>query len=423
MAHTARTVQGAAGTTVPTATINVDDSALKIGDSARVTVTFSEAVTDFSRSNLSVMGGIVGTFTSSDNITWTGSLTPIGGLVNAENFIMLDMSYVHDVTGNAGSGNVKSNSYAVDTVRPTVSITLDHTTLKAGDTAVVRFAFSEAVSGFDASDLTVPNGVLSNLVSTDGNRTFTATYMPDSVNDTSNAITLAGTSVTDAAGNANSGTAINSANFVLSTVRPESAITVAGSTFTADPQQTSAQVQIVFTEAVTGLDYDDFTVDNGTLSNLATSDGITWTATLTANADTEQASNRIHFNQAGISNADGNSGLGIQDSNVYQIDNRAPTATITVDNANIVIGGSAQVRITFSEQTTGFDINQLHADNGTLSNIVSDAYGVTATFTPATGASAASNKIVLDLSQLTDSLGNVGVGTVESNNYAIDLAN
>ncbi|MBV7537633.1 DUF4214 domain-containing protein [Duganella sp. sic0402] len=408
-------------TTVPTATIAIDDTALKIGDSARVTVTFSEAVEDFSRSSLSVMGGVAGSFSSSDKITWTGSLTPINGLVNADNFIMLDMSSIHDASGNAGSGTVKSDSYAVDTVRPTVRITLDHQTLKAGDTAVVTFAFSEAVTGFDASDLTVPNGVLSNLVSSDGNRTFTATYTPDIVNAATNAITLAGTSVTDAAGNASSGTVISSDNFVISTVRPQATITVSSGTFTLDPLQASSQVQIQFTEAVTGLGYEDFTIDNGTLSNLTTSDGITWTATLTANADTQQASNRIRLDQTGISNAAGNTGLGIQSSNAYQIDNRAPTATITVDNTNILVGGSAQVRIVFSEQSTGFDINNLHADNGTFSNIVSDAYGVTATFTPTAGTTSATNKIVLDLTSIKDAANNAGSGTVESNNYAIDL--
>jgi hypothetical protein len=44
-------------------------------------------------------------------------------------------------------------------------------------------------------------------------------------------------------------------------------------------------VTITFSEAVSGLDLADFSVEHGALSNLSSSDGgITWTATLTPTA-------------------------------------------------------------------------------------------------------------------------------------------
>ena len=40
---------------------------------------------------------------------------------------------------------------------------MDDTALKAGDTSAVTITFSEAVTGFTKTDITAPNGALSNL--------------------------------------------------------------------------------------------------------------------------------------------------------------------------------------------------------------------------------------------------------------------
>ena len=45
-------------------------------------------------------------------------------------------------SGNANSGATDSNNYAVDTVRPTVSIVVDDTALNIGDDALVTFTLS-----------------------------------------------------------------------------------------------------------------------------------------------------------------------------------------------------------------------------------------------------------------------------------------
>ncbi|VEE62461.1 Uncharacterised protein [Shewanella putrefaciens] len=49
--------------------------------------------------------------------------------------------------------------------------------LTVGETSEVTFTFSEKVTGFDASDLVVVGGTLSNLSSTDGIN-WTATFTP-----------------------------------------------------------------------------------------------------------------------------------------------------------------------------------------------------------------------------------------------------
>ncbi|WP_265707637.1 Ig-like domain-containing protein, partial [Verminephrobacter aporrectodeae] len=47
-----------------------------------------------------------------------------------------------------------------------------------GETLGVTVQFSERVSGFDRSDLTVGNGTLSDFSSSDGGRTWAATLTP-----------------------------------------------------------------------------------------------------------------------------------------------------------------------------------------------------------------------------------------------------
>uniref|UniRef100_UPI001184BA0F Ig-like domain-containing protein n=1 Tax=Vogesella urethralis TaxID=2592656 RepID=UPI001184BA0F len=92
--------------------------------------------------------------------------------------------------------------------------------LSVGETSQVTITFSEAVTGFTNADLTVANGTLSAVSSSDGGTTWTATFTPTAnLTSTSNVITLANSGVTDAAGNAGSGTS-NSNNYAIDTVRP-----------------------------------------------------------------------------------------------------------------------------------------------------------------------------------------------------------
>jgi hypothetical protein len=75
--------------------------------------------------------------------------------------------------------------------------------LGIGQTTTVTITFSEAVSNFDLSDLSVANGDLSNLSSSDGGKTWTATFTPTAnVTDPTNFIALDTSNVTDLAGNA-----------------------------------------------------------------------------------------------------------------------------------------------------------------------------------------------------------------------------
>ena len=66
-------------------------SALQIGETSLVKVTFTEAVSGFTNADLTVANGTLGAVSSADGgITWTATLTPGAGITNTSNLIVLD---------------------------------------------------------------------------------------------------------------------------------------------------------------------------------------------------------------------------------------------------------------------------------------------------------------------------------------------
>ncbi|MCX5944346.1 MAG: Ig-like domain-containing protein, partial [Cyanobacteria bacterium] len=95
------------------------------------------------------------------------------------------------------------------------------------------------------------NATLSNLTSGDGGITWTATLTPNaSTTNSTNVITLDTTGITDAAGNAGTGSA-TSGNYAIDTQRPAltSSITISD---TALKIGDTATVTVSFAEAVSG---------------------------------------------------------------------------------------------------------------------------------------------------------------------------
>ncbi|MFJ4111347.1 Ig-like domain-containing protein [Pseudomonas sp. NPDC089758] len=407
-------------TVPPTATISLSDTALRVGDTATVTFTFSEAVTGFSNADLTVVGGTLSAVSSSDGgLTWTATFTPSTNITVASAAVTLNNAGVADLAGNAGSGTTVSPSYSIDTQRPTATLVVADNALRAGETSLVTITFSEAVSGFTTADLSVANGTLSAVSSSDGGITWTATFTPTSnVTDATNLITLNNTGVTDSAGNAGTGTT-NSNNYSVDTQRPVATIVVADTALSIGE---TSLVTITFSEAVSGFSNADLTVANGTLSAVSTSDGgITWTATFTPTSNVTDATNLISLDNTGVTDAAGNTGSGTTDSNNYAIDTVRPVAAIVVADSNLAIGDTSTVTITFNEPVSGLSLADFTVQNGTLSGLsTSDNITWTATFTPAANVTDTSNLITLDNTGVVDTAGNAGTGSTGSNNYAID---
>jgi hypothetical protein len=405
----------------PTASVVIDDTALRIGETSSVTITFSEAVTGFTNADLNIANGTLSAVSSSDGgITWTATLTPTPNITDATNVITLDNTGITDASGNAGTGTTDSNNYAVDTQRPTANIVVADNSLRIGETSSVTITFSEAVTGFTNADLTIANGSLSAVSSSDGGVTWTATFTPTAnVTDATNVITLDNTGVADVAGNAGTGTT-DSNNYAIDTQRPTASVVIDD---TALRIGETSSVTITFSEAVTGFTNADITIANGTLSAVSSSDGgVTWTATFTPTANVTDATNVITLDNTGVADVAGNAGTGTTDSNNYAIDTQRPTATIVLTDNALRIGETSLVTITFSEAVTGFTNADLTVANGSLTSVTSSDGGITwtATFTPTASVTYASNVITLDNTGVVDLAGNAGTGTTNSNNYSVD---
>ncbi|MDO6125070.1 Ig-like domain-containing protein, partial [Shinella curvata] len=102
-------------TELPTATISVSDTVLQTGETATVTITFSERVKGFSLTDLVVQNAALDGLVSADGITWTATLTPTAGISDAKNIITLENTGFTDDAGNRVAGTTISNSYVVET--------------------------------------------------------------------------------------------------------------------------------------------------------------------------------------------------------------------------------------------------------------------------------------------------------------------
>ncbi|MFX3631734.1 MAG: Ig-like domain-containing protein [Candidatus Pristimantibacillus sp.] len=403
----------------PTATIVVTDTSLYTGETSTVTITFSEAVIGFDYGDLTIANGTISDLRTSDNISWTMTFTPARGIIEATNVITLNKTGVIDGAGNVGIGTTDSTNYVIDTARPTATIEVIDTSLTTGETSLVTITFSEAVTDFTNDDLTIANGMLSTVSSSNGGVVWEATFTPDlGVTDETNLITLDNTGVRTGLGFAGTGTT-DSNDYAIDTARPTGTIEVADTSLIIGE---TSLVTITFSEAVTDFTNDDLTIANGTLSTVSSSDGgIVWEATFTPTDSITATTNVITLDQTGVSDLVGNVGDGETDSNNYAIDTARPTATIEIADTSLVIGETSLVTITFSEAVTDFTNDDLTVANGTLSMVSSsnDDMVWTATFTPQANVNTTSNLITLDNTGIGGLAGNTGQGITESNPYSV----
>ena len=102
----------------------------------------------------------------------------------------------------AGAASGGGTSASKDTTAPTLAISSSSAHLSSGQTATITFTFSEAPSGFGASDISTSGGALSGLAVSANPCVYTATFTPTAGTDAGAAsITVSSGAYADAAGN------------------------------------------------------------------------------------------------------------------------------------------------------------------------------------------------------------------------------
>ena len=109
---------------------------------------------------------------------------------------------------------------AIDTIRPTIAVSSNVSSLEAGEIAALTFTLSESSSDFSESDIAVSGGSLSSF--SGSGRTYTAIFTPTADSTTNGVISVASTKFSDAAGNFNNDGSDpnNTVTLSIDTIRP-----------------------------------------------------------------------------------------------------------------------------------------------------------------------------------------------------------
>ncbi len=385
----------------PNVTVNIVDASLKDSDnSSVVTFVFSETVTGFTAADVVAVGGTLSafsgsgssysaTFTATDGITSTGSVTVGTGYTNAST-----------VTGKPGRDIV-----TIDTRNPTVVVNIADAALNDLDnSSSVTFVFNEPVTGFTAADVTVAGGTLSAF--SGSGSVYSATLTATSNTAVTGSVSV-GTGYTDAVGN--TGTA-GSDTVAIDT--RNSTLTVNIVDASLRDADNNSLVTFTFSEPVTGFTADDVAAAGGTLSAFSGS-GSSYSATFTA----KNGVATIGSVAVGTGYLDAVGNIGTTAFDIVSIDTLNPRVSVNIaDSTQIDSNNSSLVLFVFSEPVTGFTAGDLTVVGGTLSGFAGSGVSYSATFT-ATNGIATTGSVTVGTGY-ADAVGNTGI--TGSDTVAID---
>jgi len=218
------TITDATAPTVQSVSSSTADGTYKAGDVITINVLFSEAVT------VNTTGGTpqltletgstdqtVSYSSGSGTNTLAFSYTVQNGDTSADlnykatSSLALNGATIQDAAGNnatltlpalaSGDSLAGNSALVIDTTAPTIAVSSDVASLKAGETATLSFSLSEASTNFVESDIAVSGGSLSNF--SGSGTSYSATFTPTADSTTDGVISVASSKFSDATGNNN----------------------------------------------------------------------------------------------------------------------------------------------------------------------------------------------------------------------------
>jgi hypothetical protein len=191
----------------PTVAITSNDYELHwegAGDTALLTFTFSEAVTDFTKDDITVSAlGSLDSFTKESSTVYTAVYKPADKV--SENVVVSVASgKFTNAAGNQNTdGSTNGITLAVDYLRPTIALTSNDYSLTVGEKATITFTFSEPLkaNSFVIGDITVSGGALSNFKGS--GTSYTVDFTPSANSTTNGVVKVASNKFKDLVGNDN----------------------------------------------------------------------------------------------------------------------------------------------------------------------------------------------------------------------------
>jgi hypothetical protein len=326
-----------------------------------VTATFSENVTGFDNTDITVANANVGNFVIVDAKTYTFDVTPI-----ADGNVTVDV-FADKANDTAGNNNTAATGLTrtADITAPNVALTSASPTTTSAP-FLVTATFSESVTGFMASDVNLTNSTISNFTGSGSNYTFTVTPNADGPVT----VDVPAATATDIAGNNN--TAATQLTRTYDATAPTVALT------SASPTTTNAafSVTATFSESVTGFMASDVNLTNSTISNF-TGSGSNYTFTVTPNADGPVT---VDVPAATATDIAGNNNTAATQL-TRTADITAPTVALTSASPTTT-NAAFSVTATFSESVTGFMASDVNLTNSTISNFTGSGTTYNFTVTP-----------------------------------------
>ncbi|WP_417483220.1 Ig-like domain-containing protein [Maricaulis sp.] len=372
-------------------------------------IVFSEPVIRLALEDIVVSNG-----TASD---FSGTAVPAGnaprdGTVHgrvepseAEYTVTITPSADGDVTVDLAAGAAQDPSgnsslaaaqfvIAADVTAPTVVLSTESADPVSGAFALT-VTFSEDVTGLALEDLVVANGAASAL--TGSGAEYTVTVTPAADGDVT--VDLAAGAAQDVAGNDNTA----ATQFTIST--DGTAPTVVLSSDAAEPAIGAFTLTVTFSEEVTDLALEDFVVANAELSDLSGS-GAGYEVTVTPTAGSPVT---VDLPAETVIDAAGNANLAAEQFSIIT-DNTPPTLAITLPGEETE--GPFTATFTFSEDVTGFEVDDITASNADLSEFLAvSALEYTVLVTPQT---IGTIEITVDAELAEDAAGNGNVAASAS---------
>lgn len=264
-------------------------------------------------------------------------------------------------SGVGTSLNVLDAQFSLLPPEPSPTLSTAATSPLTGD-FTVDVVFNEDVTGLDASDFMVTNGMASNVLPATGPASvYTVTISPFASGDVE--VELPAASAQD----------VDSLDSLVSNTLSRQAILepmVTLSTTASEPVAGAYIIDVVFNEDVTGLDASDFVVTNGTASNVLPAAGpaSVYTVAITPATSGDVV---VELPAAAAQNLNTLSSLASSALTTFAVLPGSEQATITLSTtaSDPVIGGTYVIDILFSEDITDLDAGDFTVVNGVVTDI------------------------------------------------------
>ena len=314
-----------------------------------MTFDWSEDVTGFAAEDVTVTGGTSSAFSGSGD-SYSLTVTPSG---NTDVVVSVTANTGTDGGGNTGPASAESETATWDATAPTVTIGGVPSAINSTSNLSVTFTWSEDVTGFDASDVTVTGGTASAFAGS--GQSYSLTVTPSG--NVNVVVTVTANTGTDGGGNTGPASA-ERATATWDATAPTVTITGVPSAINST---SNLNVTFTWSEDVTGFDAADVTVTGGTASSFS-GNGDSYSLTVTPSGNTDVV---VSVGANTGTDGGGNTGPSTAESETATWDATAPT--VTIGGVPSAINSTNNLNVTFdwSEDVTGFDASDVTVTGGT----------------------------------------------------------